>query len=207
MAFPTTATLDDFNTGALQNLTSRAGWSASTLRTGDATLATDAVPTVATAASTAGNLWNDPAVQNSESFLTIGAYTPASQQIYLCTRVTIQGTLTSYCLQIGAPTTTFVLLKFLAGAGTVVSASIATTCATGDSIGISVSGNVLNTWYKAGAGAWVNKHVNIVDNNITANGKYGGVFCSASVSIDSIGGGALPNSSSLRFLPLTGVGT
>lgn len=190
MPFPTTGYLDQFNSGANQALTGRAGWSSSVLRTGDATLTTDAVPTTAVAAATAGNLWNDPACPDSECWLTIAAYVPASQQIYTCARVTSQGSLTCYALQIGSPASTFTLLRFVAGAGTAIGSSQGITCAVGDSVGISVIGNVVTSYYQPSGGSWSQKDQQ-TDGNVTGQGKYGGFFCSSGVAIDAIGGGQI----------------
>lgn len=190
MAFPTTPSLDNFNTDPPSTaLTSIPGWTNAPLRTGDASLSTDSVPTKAVAAATAGNLWAGSLNVDSETWLTIDTYTPASQQIYCCTRVVVQGTLTCYALQIGAPASTFILLKFVAGAGSAIGVSKGITAAPGDSIGIQVIGNQIGSFYKPAAGAWSQQDL-LTDNSIVLPGRFGGFFCSAGVAIDEVGGGA-----------------
>lgn len=203
--FPRVGSLDEFNAGSSQALTARTGWNASPLRTGDASLATDSVPTTAVASATAGNLWDDPAVPDSETWLTLAAYNPSIHQVYTCARVTVQGALTAYALQIGNGST-FQLLKFVAGSPSILGSSGAITCAPGDSVGISVVGNRVSSYYRPVGGVWA-LVATVTDNSITASGKYGGFFCSSGVAIDRIGGGIYVVGSAESGVSFSGSGT
>lgn len=172
MAFPTTAILDDFSAGS-GNLTSRAGWGAS-LIDGSGTTFTAGSGVASHASAGGSNYWDTPAV-DAECYVVIGSFNPAVGAMRVCTRIQSPGASANYYALYVARTsaTSFELFKVVGGSQTLVSASIATTVAAGDSIGIRVRGSLVETFYKSGAGAWVAKHA-ATDSSITGSGFIGG---------------------------------
>lgn len=200
MAFPTTPVLDNFNTGASQNLTARTGWGATVIGAAPGQYATDGVPTKAlTTAIQAGNFWNI-STADCEVYFTLVTWTPATDVMRCCGRITVTGASpTYYCLELAkAATTDFSIAKVVAGTRTTLSSNVPTTVVNGDSIGLSISGSSLAAFYKSGAGAW-NQIVTVTDSSITAAGAIG-VFNPPAVvrSIDNFGGGALVAASAAR---------
>lgn len=207
MAFPTTPILDDFNTGALQNLTARPGWSATIPRTGHTTAATDATPTKAICGATnKGNSWATQAA-DCEAYVTFTDLTFGSGEFELICRLTATGSLTCYFLRIlSGSTTEFHLAKWVAGSGTLISSGVSIATAPGDSIGMSAIGTTITSYYKAGAGAWAQQE-QVTDSSVTGSGDVAGfvTFGTGTANIDSIGGGAVSGTTAHSLL-LTGVG-
>lgn len=154
MAFPVTGVLDSFNAGALQNLSARAGWSASDhVISGAGDLTTDAVPTYASGGGNNGNAWattfNDCevwvtfAVLPNPNFVNLYArWNTAANSGYELTFFPVGGG----SFNVGAT-------RRDSGSGTSLG-STSPTLSAGDSIGLSCIGSAVTSYYKQGAGAW-----------------------------------------------------
>lgn len=195
MTFPTTSVLDSFNAGASQNLTARAGWSASdtlgTVLTSFGSLATDTVPTYA-ANNAAGNAWGT-SFTDAEVWATVSVI-PVANQVRLVARWDTAGQ-NGYELQmfpIGGGTYQLGLYKYITGTQTslVNESPMVPTPANGDSIGFSVIGTTLTAYHKPAAGAWT-QHLTTTDSSITAAGVIGLVSVETAVRFDEFGGGAI----------------
>lgn len=206
MAFPTSPVLDNFNTGAgTTTLTVRAGgWGATALGPSSTSAQTNATPTNAGSATICGNFWT-LAFADSEVFTTMVTWTPATDTFQLCGRITATGASpTYYCLELATSVATdFTLFKVVAGTKTSIQANIATTVSAGDGIGLACIGTTISTYYKSGAGAWVQKH-SVVDSSISAAGSIGfrNLF-GITFAIDDFGGGApgsLPTNRSKQII-------
>jgi len=191
MAFPTTAVLDDFNTGASQNLTARSGWGA-TAMLGLTTYATDSVPTKAASSSTGGNFWGT-SWADAEAWMDVTTYNPSLETLTLCARITDTnaGTLTYYGVNMSnGVTTDFQIIKVIAGARTAIGVLNSQTVGAGDSVGISVIGTQITSYYKASAGSWTQMDT-VSDSSITGSGFIGWRAHQAVLQeINQFGGGA-----------------
>lgn len=194
MAFPTTPVLDDFNTTGLQALTARTGWGATTFGGGArGTYSTDATPTLATSAATAGNFWNASSA-DCECYFTVAAFDNVNDTMKVAARITVAGSSpTFYCVEADFSTTTdFQIVKYVAGARTALGTNPSTTVVANDGIGISVIGTSIKSYYRSGlAGTWTLKET-VTDSTITGSGFIGGFQHDFSFtnSIDNFGGGA-----------------
>lgn len=194
MAFPTTAVLDNFNTGATQNLTARAGWGASPFLTTQSSFQTDAVPTKAGLTAIAGNNWGTLTWADMEAYLTLVAFVPSADIFHLCGRIQAFGASpTYYALRLAAVAATdFQLIKIVAGTTTALGTNTSTTITAGDSIGIDIIGTQIRSYYKSGAGSWTLKDT-VTDSAITGTGAIGcrHLTGSAAATIDDFGGGLI----------------
>lgn len=190
MAFPTTGVLDNFNTGASQNLTSRAGWNVAVLVSGS-TYLTDGTPTAATITVPGGNWWGTTWV-DSEVFVTLTTFTPATDRFDLCARITNGGANpTMYALRLAnSGTNDFQIGKFSASASFTALGTLQSQVITnGDSIGLSVIGSQVTSYYKSGAGAWTQMDT-LSDSSITGAGGIGFKHgLTVTNTVDNFGGG------------------
>jgi len=186
--FPTTPVLDDFNTGATQNLTARSGWGA-TAMLGLTTYATDSVPTKATSSSTGGNFWGTSWADH-EAWMGIVSYNPALETFSLCARITDTSTGTYYAVNMSnSATTDFQIVKVISGARTAIGVLNSQTVGAGDSVGMSVIGTQITSYYKASAGSWTQMDT-VSDSSITGAGFIGWRAHQAVLQeIDQFGGG------------------
>lgn len=193
MTFPITPpVLDDFNTGALQNLTARSGWAAGALNAPwPGTAATDAVPTTAVFPANSSN-YVTPQATDCEAFCTFASVTPASGEFELHTRITtVGGSLSSYFLRLfGGSVTDFTLAKWVSGSGSLIGADQHVTISAGDSVGLSAVGTTISAWYRSGVGAWVLKD-SLTDSSVTGLGFVAGFLNinTSTPALDSVGGG------------------
>ena len=193
MAFPTTPILDDFNTSGSQALTSRTGWGATTFGGGArGTYSTDATPTLATSAVSAGNFWNSSSV-DCEAYVTVAAFDNVNDTMKVAARITVAGSSpTFYCIECDFGTTTdFQLVKYVAGGRTLLATSAQAVVAN-DGVGISVIGSQVTSYFRSGlGGSWVQKDT-VSDGSITGSGFIGGFQHDFSFTsrFDEFGGGA-----------------
>lgn len=194
MAFPTTAVLDNFNAGASQNLTARAGWGTSPFLTTQTTYASDSTPTQAEIlVTTGGNNWGTLTWSDMEAFVTLTTFTPASNSLTICARIQVFGASpTYYGVQLAASgVTDLQIVKLVAGTPTGIGTLQSQTFTNGDSVGIDVIGTQIRSYYKIGAGAWTLKDT-VTDSSITGAGAIGfrNHFI-ITTRVDNFGGGSL----------------
>jgi hypothetical protein len=193
VAFPSTAVLDNFNTGASQQLINppRTSWSASQpFSAGSFT--TNATPTNASSTVAAANMWN-ASFTDMECFATLSAFTPATATFEVLAR--IQGPIGSpsmYSVVLAQGATNRLQIYRRVGSLTrvAIGAIVAQTFTNGDSVGISVIGTTIQAWYKVGAGAWTLKDT-VTDSSVAGSGRVGIARTgSGTTTIDDFGGGA-----------------
>lgn len=192
MAFPTSPVLDDFNSGASQNLTARAGWGTSAFPTSGAGWATDVIPSFATANVSTGNNWGVITNADNEAYVNLKTFNPATQTMEIHVRIQGFTVITSYALVIAnSAATDLQIYKYIGGAKTALGTNTATTFTSGDGYGISAIGTAIVAWYRSGiGGTWVVKNT-ISDSSVTGAGGFGfrGPFASGGIAIDEFGGG------------------
>lgn len=152
---PAAALLDDFNAGATQLLTARAGWSATGFASaGNISWRTDAVPTVAdntnTPATAHSNMWGTQFAADQEAGFTYGAAgTPDDIQIV------VRGA------ALGNGTTAYELYVRWNGElriqrdGTVLARVQQAAPTAGDSYCLQAIGSTLYAWCRRSGGSWV----------------------------------------------------
>lgn len=202
MAFPVTGVLDSFNAGASQNLTARAGWSASdtlgTVLTSFGSLATDSVPTYA-ANNATGNAWGT-SFTDCEVWATLSVI-PVVNPIKLVARWDTAGQ-NGYVLEVfqtGLPNYSLSLEKYVAGSqsGLASETPMVPAPANGDSFGFSVIGSTLTVYHKPAAGAWT-QHLTATDSSFAGPGVIGLVSVEAAARFDAFGGGDISAPSAPR---------
>jgi hypothetical protein len=214
--FPTTGVLDSFNTGASQALTARTNWRnpGQILSASDTTFTTDATPTKAAGGTTPTAAVRSISLADVEAWTTFDTYNPVVNTFALCVRLQDRaaagGAATYYELVVARSSATdFEVGKVVAGTFTLLSTTITlpATLGAGDSIGISVVGTSIKTFYKVGSGPWIAAH-NFTDSAITAAGAIGfyATGFGASPALDLIGGGA-PVTTGPRNATFTSNGT
>jgi hypothetical protein len=193
VAFPSTAVLDAFNTGANQQLVNppRTSWSASQpFSAGSFT--TNATPTNASSTVAAANMWN-ASFTDMECFATLTAFTPATATFEVLARIQSPiGTPSMYSVVLAQGATNRLQIYRRVGSLTrvAIGAIVAQTFTNGDSVGISVIGTTIQAWYKVGAGAWTLKDT-VTDASVTGSGRIGIARTgSGTTTIDDFGGGA-----------------
>lgn len=186
MAFPTTSVLDDFNTGASQNLGGvRSGWS-TPIWTGDSNWQTDAVPTKASPLGADSDVYrSDVSAADTETWAVMA--TAIGSFFNLWGRITATGSPTGYYCQIISGTWT--LGRYIAGTNTQLTPTFSQAVAIGDSVGLECSGSSIRAYYRSGGGAWTILATR-TDTSITAAGTIG-MEGSSTHSADSFGGGAI----------------
>lgn len=201
MAFPTTAVLDNFNTGASQSLLARTGWANTQLGAANP-FTTDATPTRAGNSGLGGNWWPLVAT-NYEVFLTIPVWVPSTATIHLAARITVASAVPTYYALILSEVnpTDFQIYKVVGGTRTALGTNLPTTVVSGDGIGLSVIGTQVTSYWKSGAGAWTQQQT-LSDSSIAGPGIGIGMTMqfSGAVFIDDFGGGSLD--AALPFAPL-----
>lgn len=185
MTFPTTPILDDFNAGANQALSARAGWSS--LRcVGFGDFTTDAVPTKAVSSGTGDNIWGTAPPGDVEAYFKIADWTGGSGSWQLYARFGTAAAQNGYRI---SHFTGSILLQTVTGGGTSNLASASLTLAAGDSMGISCVGTLITGWTKIGAGAWT--AFGSATDATYASGNIGVVAQAAGLNLDEFGGGAI----------------
>lgn len=206
MPFPNTGVLDSFNAGAFQNLSARAGWSATTIAAHS--WLTDGTPTLAQANVTpGGNMWGSQWTDAECwcTFTTLGA----GVNFDICARVQAfsQFGSTYYCVRVS--TSSFLLVLMNGGGATTLATSGGFTGAAGDAIGVEVLGSTINGYYKPSGGSW-SQLITATDSTITGLGNLGLAHVSSNtVAIDEFGGGqgVLPPTSRSRITVVRQVGS
>lgn len=204
MAFPTTSILDDFNTGASQNLTARPGWFGSVRASG--TMSTDVVPTYATgvAGSVFGNIYGTIFAADQEVWATF-KIAPTTGGLQLEARFdAVLGN--GYALIYTGGNLSIVRLDAFGG-GPQVGSNFGVTPAIGDSMGMSCVGTTISGWFKTAAGSWTQVITGVEATYNTVGRVDMLTFGSPSVQVDVFGGGAVSSGTTGHgsFL-LTGVG-
>lgn len=208
MAFPTTGILDNFNTGASQNLRSatRAGWASQGVWNFNGALATDAVPTNAVN-SGADAAWGTSFAADQEVFVTYGAWSNTqAQSIFARLQALNTGAGTYYRLTRTSGTNDWFIMRAIAGVETGVASGFTQAVASGDSMGLECIGSTISAYYRSGAGAWVQKTTG-TDTGVTGGGFIGIDNYTTLVSYDAFGGGNVVTGSSSHFLSTLGAGT
>lgn len=185
MAAPSTAILDNFNSGPNQAVIggTRTGWHATKLYTGEANYTTDATPTkaVGVASTYTDAVWGTSF--NADQEITLKwASTPTNA--YMHARIA----------GLGAPTQGY-YLQWLTDASVQIKTVLGTPLATftqaaalGDTYGFTLTGSVLEAWYKAGAAAWAFVG-GVTDSTWTGSGYIG--WETFGGDLDEVGGGAI----------------
>lgn len=175
--------MDDFNTGPSQALTSRtaAGWDAGGWP-GAASLQTDSGPSYAlgSAAIYTANI-------SAASFLdaeTFAVFAVPAGETYIMVRWT-DGSNYYYVNTVVAAYLR--LAKVVAGVDTSL-AETAQTISAGDSVGISVVGSRLSSWYKPSGGSW-RVVDSVIDTSLAAAGRLAIETYTTTAHIDAFGGG------------------
>lgn len=187
---PFTTVLDDFNTGANQALSARAGWSASHLYPGTADFTTDSVPTKAVSTGNSDNAWGTN-FTDVEVYMTVAA-APA-QQTDLYARWSGSGTMNGYSLFSFSATggNLFYLARIDNNVHTTLSSQPVQVLGALDSIGLRVVGSALEGWYKSSGGAWT-MLVSATDSTYTGAGMIGMDNYSSGDAITEFGANAPP---------------
>jgi hypothetical protein len=187
VAFPTTSVLDDFNTGATQNLTARSGWAASPIWTGDTSWATDSTPTTATAPTTFSDNYYNTQATDSEVHVVITTAVSTTLRFWL--RTAPGASPSGYTLQIDVANN-WIFQKWVSGTPTTLGGTVVQAYGVGDAIGFEVISNALAAYYKASAGSWVQK-LTTTDSTFTGAGYFGIEDDGGGTAIDSFSGGAV----------------
>lgn len=192
--FPTTGVLDDFNAGAAQLLTARAGWNNVILETGTNSFKTDAVPTVAQnnlAGQHGSNSWATQA-QDTEVWMDFGTYVNTQTQLYLRLSTTNIATATGYQLDY-VTSGTWSINRWNSGAAVNVATKVGgPVLGSGDSIGFAMRGTTIAAFYKPAAGIW-QVVVQGTDATYAAAGYFGMELVATTPvnNIDRVGGGTV----------------
>lgn len=178
-----TAVLDDFNTGALQDLNTRAGWGTGHW-SGTLNLKTDAVPTKATAASgsPAGNIWAANFTADHDVMFTYGA---TINTVEICARVDSSS---SPAAGYTGRVTNFGTFEIDTRAGATLTSGSGATPAAGDSFRLACVGTLLTLDYRPSGGAW-GQILSVTDATHTTGTFIGIHIGSTSSDIDEFGGG------------------
>lgn len=188
MGLPSTPILDPFNTGANQLLTTRAGWAASVIYTGDTSMTTDSAPTYATQSSGEGsNRWVLGAA-DAESWYTIAAAT-AGTSYYSYTRLAASPPANGYELA-WSPGGSLTLNKVVNNVETSLGSIGSIAHSVGDSMCLQSIGTTQAVYYKASGGSWVLQG-SVTDATYTAAGDIGILAGAAASQFDVFGGGAI----------------
>lgn len=203
MAFPNTGVLDDFNSGAAQNLTARSGWAPGVFWPGDDSLVTDSGPTYATTdgvTTFCSNTWGTT-FTDSEVWITWGSVIATT---YIFARVTFPAGLISGYGFGWVDDNTYALSRYANGGFAEGYLGGSMTRVAGDSWGLRVyddpSFTNLEAWYKPVAGAWTLLGTGL-DFHTNQTGRLG-VEMKNLGRLDSFNGGG----TTLRELSLTGAG-
>lgn len=204
MAFPTTSVLDDFNTGASQNLTARAGWGATPFFSSEPTLTTDSAPTYAVgAAGFRSNYWSGT-FTNCELWIVLSGTAAGAVTIYVRGGNVNTTTATGYYLDWDTTGGAWSLRYWNGTSSQALSGGnvtgSGTTLNAGDSIGINAVGTTFEAWYRASAGSWT--LMGSSTDSTAASGVLA-IETSSTQQIDSVGGG-VPVAYKLRELALLG---
>lgn len=200
-AAPTTAAFDDFNTGAAQRVTARAGWSTVPLFNFNTGLLTDATPTYASAPESLNDAaWGTALPLGQEIWATFSAYGSApagGNDFYL--RVNALNTaggaaLTCYQLKRAASSNVWQILADLGAVSTNLTPGVTQIVSAGDSIGFNCVGSTISSWYRASGGNWSLMET-ATDNQITAGSFVATDSYDATIRYDMIGGGAISHAS------------
>ena len=197
MAFPTTSVLDDFNTGASQNLRGRSGWHATNVwNTGDGNWKTDAVPTYAGGQGTAGiksAYWGTNPLADCEAYFDWDSALGLDSTILLLRHVFSAGVANGgYLARIGFSGS----ISIETYDTTVLASGSFASPAVGDSYGFEAIGNQLTVYKKPSGGSWGTDlgggTLTVSDSTYTAAGSIG-MACSAfeSVQVSDFGGGSV----------------
>lgn len=151
MAFPTTPILDDFNAGANQGLSTRAGWANGVRALGFSDFTTDAVPTKAVAPGGGGdNVWGTQ-FTDCEAYFQIADWPGSGGSWQVFARYTTAATKNGYRVSHFSGT---ILLQQMTGGASTNLGSGSLTLAAGDWMGIECIGTTISGYTKIGAGAW-----------------------------------------------------
>lgn len=197
-----TAILDDFNTGASQDLPTRTGWG-STHWSGSLDLKTDAVPTYATTTNgvPAGNIWAANFGTDHESMFTFGSVIGTIQLLGRVNSATgvVSAGYVGYCSDGNQE------IQTRAGA-TIASGSALSPLVAGDSFRLVCYGTLISLDYRPSGGSWGNI-LSVVDSTYTT-GTFIGMHTTSGTSprIDEFGGGVFTPPVTTRGLLLLGVG-
>lgn len=188
MAFPTSPVLDDFNTGANQGLSTRAGWLNGVRNIGFSDFTTDAVPTKAVAAgggSNGDNVWGTQ-FTNVEVYVTIADWPGAAGSFYLYARWGTSAAQNGYRLHLFSG---FILADVMTSGSASNLFTTASAVGVGDSMGMSCVGSTISAYTKIGAGDWSLLN-SATDATYSAAGNIGVVVDSGGNNLDAFGGGA-----------------
>lgn len=195
---PVTPALDDFNTGASQNLiaASRTGWDAGALWGEVNYYQTDATPTkvVVPTAVDRSALWGTSFAADQEAWVTFAS---AGNGFTLYARVTSVSSPVAYALSQAAGSTTVSLVKSpsFASIGSFVQAM-----STGDTLALRCVGTTISAYYTASGGA-ESLALSVTDSVVTGAGQIGfdNASTAGTTSFDAFGGGAIVAAPSTPF--------
>lgn len=197
MAFPTTSVLTNFTGADEEPLSEGGNWSASTIRTNNATddpcsRASNRIARPSNASAVGESVWAASFAADQEVFMTVPTLGVSGQDIDLYFRIQNEG---------GSSVAAY-LLAYVIGTGwqfyrlsnityTQIGATVSTqVLSAGDSMGASVLGTTLEAWYKAAAGSWTSLG-SVTDSVVTGAGRIGvGITAGSSFTGDDFGGGA-----------------
>lgn len=199
MAFPTTPVLTTFP-GADEDPLSEGGlWAASTVRVDTATidrcqLVNNRAVRASVVTAAGESLWAASFAADQEVFVTMAEHAAVGFGLYA--RIQNEGTssVVAYHLSIN-DANGFRFFRLSNTTFTQIGSAIAQAIATGDSMGLSVSGTTLEAWHKPAAGSWtlLGSETNA---NISGAGKIGiTIGANAATDLDDFGGGEIVVSS------------
>ena len=152
--FPTTGVLDSFtrsNTGPPPS----ASWLDDSTDNGLQVVSNACKATSIALTGVGSSYWNTSYGPNMEAYMKV---TTMGTEVYLGARVSNPGvfaTMTGYFLDFTS--SAWSIARVGAGFAETTLTNGSWTLSNGDSVGISVIGNIITVWYKSGAGSWVRK--------------------------------------------------
>lgn len=193
---PFVTLLDDFNTGASQNLVAatRTGWAATVIYSGSSPLQTDGVPTYAGAAGNTSSAWGALLSADQEAWAMFQQATVHDCNVYC--RLTGVGTasVNGYTAQLSSGTGLWTISKVIATVGSTLTSGVSQAISGGDGVCLVCVGTTLTSFYKAPGGG-VTQLETVTDASITGAGQIGLDGYNTDVHFDSFGGGSLVTSS------------
>jgi hypothetical protein len=186
-AFPATSVLDTFP----QPGTLGSNWKSPALQdTGTVSVSATSGQTVSSA-GTAAALWLPTTFNaNQEAYLTVPRLPAAGHTVAVEGRVSslTPSTVSMYFLQVTPSTQLWDLRRKINGAGSTSMKTFTAPFATGDSLGLQLSGSTITAWHKSGTGSWTPVG-SVTDTSITAGGYIGFTLGDTTVRGGAFGGG------------------
>lgn len=209
MAFPSASVLDDFNR-ANEGPPPSANWTTDFDGSGAAGLKVVSNQCAPNGTGACSGYWNAATFgPDCECYVTVATVGASTNVLHLYARLASVGTagVDGYSVQLAkaAGTDTLKLYRLDNGVHTQLGATVSQEFASGDSLGMDVTGTTVQLWYKSGAGAWTSLATR-TDATYSAGGNLA-VLTTGSTTwrLDNFGGGTVVTTT--RGMPFGGRGT